>query len=148
MCIHARNGRFDGTCCILGMDMCLFSDDARVARIAYNNSSTQSRRFGASQIDSWHKPSQRIFEFDSLAQFLYTAVTSEPPLLGLRYNTMAAKKSLRHAALSTMAAKESLRHAALSGNESPLLDHTPWHTRDLGAIKARFEASKPFRRPF
>ena len=120
MCIHARNGRFDGTSCILGMDMCLFSDDARVARIAYNNSSTQSRRFGASQIDSWHKPSQRIFEFDSLAQFLYTAVWREPPLLGLRYNTMAAKKSLRH--------------AALSGTESPLMDHTLAIECDHGAI--------------
>ena len=64
---------------------------------------------------------------------------SEPPLLGLRYNTMAAKKSLRHAAL-TMAAKMSLRHAALCGNESPLMDHTLAIECDHGAIWG-FEAS-------
>ena len=46
---------------------------------------------------------------------------------------MAAKKSLRHAAL-TMAAKMSLRHAALSGNESPLMDHT----LAIDSIPARF----------
>ena len=46
---------------------------------------------------------------------------------------MAAKKSLRHAALK-MAAKMSLRHAALCGNESPLMDHTLAIECDHGAI--------------
>ena len=54
---------------------------------------------------------------------------------------MAAKKSLRHAAL-TMAAKMSLRHAALSGNESPLMDHT----LAIDSIPARFGFRELFRR--
>ena len=50
MDILAQNGLLRRMCCTLGTDMCLFSGDAQVARIAYSNSCNLSHRFGAIQI--------------------------------------------------------------------------------------------------
>ena len=92
MDIRAQNGQLPRMCCTLGTDMCLFSGDAQIARIAYSNFGTLRHRFGAIQIHSWRKPS-RVRSDDDSIQISLIRFFTQRPCLDLRCQALTYLRS-------------------------------------------------------